>query len=206
MCEPMHSIVQFPDRDDDDNPTKIDHITPPPGSDPSIWEKLKKKISEWYHFSCMGSGHSEALQVTAKARVRLPQDSKYEAAWWERKVTLDGYYYGIDFQKPYALQAATDYANKVSIGNLTLFRQFLEWSLRKSDRPNVYKEAFGLMLNPKGRDEFRKKMRMYIGTQICQENLESAIKVLLGFTRKRDLLVPEWADDTKLWTPKIVLG
>lgn len=36
----------------------------------------------------------------------------------------------------------------------------------------------------------------------AQFPLESLIKVILGLTRKREILVPAWAEDNKLWLPK----
>jgi hypothetical protein len=33
------------------------------------------------------------------------------------------------------------------------------------------------------------------------EKIDQVVKFILGLTRKRHLLVPEWADDTTLWNP-----
>jgi len=59
----MHSIVQYPDQDNNDNPTgpMLDAIRAPEGTPQDIWTKLKKKIGAWFHYSAMGFGHSKAI-------------------------------------------------------------------------------------------------------------------------------------------------
>lgn len=225
MCEPSHSIVQFRDEDDDNNPTgpRLDMIGAPIGADSNLWDKMKKKISNWFHFSCPGFGHSETLErMTARMRLKIPQDTKYEAAWWTRSVKLDGRFYGINLNmfdcsshreqhieiaKAEALVAATTYANKVSIGNMTLLRQFLEISVRKSERPIAYIEQFTRMLLTKAKDQFSQKIKRLVGDNI-KSRIETVIAIMMSFTRKRNLLVSEWSDDGTIWTPKakIVLG
>lgn len=202
MCEPMHSIVQFPDQDDDGNPTggKIDAI-PQSG----LWSWGKKKIASWFHFSKMGFGHSEAMAtLTPTARWVLPPDTKYEVAWWKRQVKIDGGYSGAYHDASDALEAATEYANRTSIGNLTLLRQFVETSMRKSERPNAYYDNFHSMLTIDGRNQLGSKVRNIVGSSyltenIVKSNLDKLVKIMMGFTRKRGLLIPEWADDAKLW-------
>jgi len=209
MCEPNHSIVQYPDKDDDNNPTgpRIDALAPPVGTDGGYWTKLKKKVDSWFHFSYLGLGHSETIgRISTTARWMLPLDTKYEAQWWDRKVKLDGCYNGHEFDKAEALESATVYASKISIGNLHTLRQFLETSMKKSEAPWRYIYNFPMMLTPAGRDLLQDKLRSalhnktnWITSFQCQDNLDTIIKVMLGFTRKRNLLVPEWSDDGKLW-------
>lgn len=214
MCEPNHSIIQYPTQDDDGNPTgtKIDVL-----ADRGWIGRLKQKIKDWFHLSKMGFGHSEAigeLSPSRLGRLSLPIDTKYEARWWDRTVVRDG-----RFNSPFpslegeALECATEYAHRVSIGNLTLLRQFLETSIRKSERPGAYLDRFILLLTKEGTDRYWSKLKLLLGTtmslpsfraEYCTkvtENLDSIIKMVMGFTRKRDLLVPAWADDGKLWLP-----
>lgn len=133
MCEPTHSIVQFPDEDDGGNPTepRIDAL-PTLAQKEGWWTWAKKKIGRFFHLSKLGNGHSETLTlITPLTHSFLPIDTKYEALWWDRTVHLDGTFHGPDFNQSFALECATDYANRVSIGNLTLLRQFIEGSMKK---------------------------------------------------------------------------
>jgi hypothetical protein len=211
MCEPTHSIVQFPNKDDDDNPTapRIETIG---DSGWIIW--ARKKIMDWFHFSKMGFGHSESLsKLTPTARSMLPINTKYETQWWIRKTIRDGRYYGLhQAEAPLALECAAEYAKRVSVGNLTLLRQFLEMTMKRSEKPSEYIGPFCLMLSERGKNEFFLKMQRLLGIKSfyaiegkVAHHLELIIKVMLGFTRKRDLLVPEWADDSKLWKGKIAM-
>lgn len=206
MCEPNHSIVQFPDKNDDDKPSgpAVDALASREG----YWDRIKRKIKQWFHLSRMGRGHSETLEgLSPLARRYLPRETRYEVAWWNRKTTLDGVFWHPDstnswcqsaFEKSLqkeALDAADQYARMTSIGNMTQLRQFLEASLTRSERPQAYVNHFYDMLVAKGRDLLRNKLKM-IG-----DNLMGIIKTIMGFTRKRNLLVPEWADDTTVWVP-----
>ena len=161
----------------------------------------------------LGLGHSETIgALTVPARNMLPRDSKYEAQWWNRKVTRDGRYYGHEFDQASALEAATVYANKVSIGNLTTLRQFLETSMVKTRWVFNYINQFQDILNGVGRDKYNKGLKDLFGFSLAScrgmDKLptQQITRFVLGFTRKRDLLVPEWSDDNTLWTPKIMLS
>lgn len=223
MCEPTHSICQFPDQDDNGNPTGglIDAAISSGGKDTmtqstragQVWEWTKKRFGNWFHFSKMGFGHSESVGALPMAgRMLLPDDTKYEAQWWDRTVKLDGWFHGKDYDKQFALECASQYAHKVSIGSLTLLRQFLETSMRRSERPRAYLEAFVQILNTKGRSVLASKLKClgltpqmlpisFYGrcNQLLNNQVDLAIKVMLGLTRKRRLLVPEWVDDRSLW-------
>ncbi len=209
MCEPNHSIVQFPNQDDQGNPTesRLDSIPSEQGW--GAW--LKKKIGSYFHFSKMGLGHSETLgTISPVGRRLLIQDTKYEAQWWDRKFHLDGTFHGPEYDKKEAFDCAHEYAKRVSIGNLTTLRQFLENSIMKTFQLSRYLELFaGSFLNREGSNEFLVKMKTKLYWQdlwnipfnLDKEERRKLLKMMLGFTRRRNLLVPEWADDTKLWTP-----
>jgi hypothetical protein len=102
-----------------------------------------------------------------------------------------------------AFDAAQHYANAVSIGNMTTFRRFLTASLQKSDQPSKYVLHFELMLNHAGRDSLCKRVKEFTMRcgRVSKTNVDRVTKLLLGFTRKRELLIPEWADDKSLWVP-----
>jgi len=143
MCEPTHSIVQFPNNDDQGNSTE-----------PRVRSKLGKiaewgkKIRDWFHFSTMGAGHSANLELVGAQEILLPSSTQYEALWWNRTVHIDGRYRGKEFDKEIAGNAAHSYAKEVSIGNLTKLRMFLETSMRKSERPGMYINAFLTQMLP----------------------------------------------------------
>lgn len=208
MCEPSHSIVQYPEDRGDGNPTE-------PLLESSVRKKileLGKRFWKWLHFSKLGTGHWQAIRTLGSYTSFIPQETRYEAYWWDRTVKLDGKFYGEAFDKEQALAAALNYAKAVSIGSLTALRRFLETSLRKSDRVHLYTTAFlEKMLNKEGRDLATRRLRScnvdltyirkVLGWHYDNKGLDSIIKVLLGMTRQRSLLNDAWADDSSLWTP-----
>jgi hypothetical protein len=214
MCEPSHSVIQFKDHDDDDDSLSAQgggfHRT-------TILGKLMgyaKKFKDWLHVSRMGLGHSETVGKILSSVSRWNYDlvmTRYEGHWWNRQVKVDGGYCVPSYDQSYALQAATDYCRAVCTGNLSLLRQFLEASLTKTERPMAYLDAFRMLLNEKGKasleKDAKKKMKKNLAL-LCRDfgqpeskQRQQATNFLLGYTRKRHLLVPEWADDNNLWTP-----
>lgn len=224
MCEPKHSIVQYPDDDNDDQST---------GTPTSVriagWGEWLRKIGQWLHLSKMGKGHSEAIKTTSlEAELFIPTPTYYEVEWWQRKLSLDGSFRS-EFKRVghnalenvpgiYALReeitrkrrmqqeamgAAQQYANAVSIGNMTTFRRFITTSLQKTEMPTKYVLHFELMLNHNGRDRLKRRLKEFTMRygRISKTNINQMTKLLLGFTRKRELLIPEWADDKGLWVP-----
>lgn len=217
MCEPAHSIVQFPN-DDDNRPggSPAGHFG---GTTETLLSKIKgsvgKLIGRWFHISRMGRGHSECWEATSSACWLLPEPTKYEAEWWCRSFHLDGPCYCPEWDRSEAIDSARQYANAVSIGSLTALRRFLETSLRLTSSRYYwyYIDRFCDMLTKEGRNAFRMKIRRSLGMRsTCfphvrrlmedsHEHLDKVVKTILGFTRKRELLVTEWADDTSLWVP-----
>lgn len=220
MCEPAHSIVQYPDGDDDDRSTGT-----PLEQRIAGWGDWLRRIGRWLHLSKMGKGHTEAIQTTSlSAELFIPNPTYYEVNWWERTLHLDGAFRGGFNQigrnalehhalmhsteaertkwhktQEEAKQAAQQYANVVSVGNMTTFRRFFTTSIAKSAMPRKYVLHFELMLNKAGRDLLAKKLKMF--GRVGKTNIERVTKTLLWFTRKRELLIPEWADDKRLWVP-----
>jgi hypothetical protein len=223
MCEPCHSIVQYPNNDDDDRSSG----TPVEQHVSRIGEWFRK-IGRWLHLSKMGNGHSEAIKIAKfETELWLPTPTYYEVDWWRRYVHLDGgfrSYFGrigrnaLDMYsaenlaanrnlravlQEEALDAAKQYANACSIGNMTTFRRFLTASLQKTQTPLKYVQRFELMLTRAGRDLLAKKMKHFQLTRcVSTEAVGRLTKGLLWFTRKRELLIPEWADDKGLWVPE----
>lgn len=212
MCEPHHSIVQYPEYVDDKPTASIlqaaisTRITVP---DNTIVIPQGIRIGSHIHFSSMGKGHSESMAKLGIRRLHLPTDTKYETQWWDRKVKLDGYYYGEDYDREDALDSATVYANRVCIGNICKLRQFLESSLKFSDGAASYIRQFQELLTGKGWLAFEDKMRRILGGRnrfipyfgpLPSGFEQQLINAALGMTRKRELLVPEWSDNSALWT------
>lgn len=221
MCEPNHSIVQYPEDRGDSGPTM-------PFLEPSIGRRvleIGRRIWKWLHFSKLGSGHSESVRSLGSffSNNLTPEETRYEARWWDRTIKLDGSYNGEAYDKELASAAALEYAKAVSIGSLTALRNFLEVSLRKSIRPFGYLDYFlDDFLNAKGRDLAVSKLTRLLGRNYREKlgyrrsilstldiksgeqagPVEIAIKVMLGFTRKRELLNAAWADDSLLWVSR----
>ena len=191
MCEPAHSIVQYPDQPDEDQPfsgqaTQEQIIQ---AVSPSFLIKWAKKIGSWFHVSRLGGGHSETIRVKACHYHRLPTPIKYEGLWWERLFTQDGHAVLIPGQE----NAAHNYFNLVAAGNIQTLRRFLETSMRVSDIPEIYADRVFEMLTPQGRDIFRKiraKVRYNYGSTFKERLIDATV----GITRRRNLLIPRWAD------------
>lgn len=206
MCEPTHSICQVdPTNPETGDPINVDKIFGHIGD----W---MRKVMGYFHFSKFGAGHSEGLQFAKNHHGRVPEPTRWEAIWWERRVKLDGEIYFPNGQvalypdetyKKSLTEAATEYANLSSIGSLSVFRRFFETSMRKTDSPYLYLEAFQYMLNRQGRLAFDNRRRKAGIKSLYAYDfpIDRILKVCLGLTRKRELLVPEWADDSSLWQP-----
>jgi len=202
MCEPFHSTVQY---HIDDDPTSQGG-----GSTESRlqWGLGKiydwgKRIRSWFHFSSLGSGHTESIQWARTKELYLPREARYECAWWNRQVVFDtGKIHGDTSD---ALDAAREYSNVVCIGNIQKFRRFFEVSI---DNTKQHREYFALfldrMLTYEGRDKAYAEMQRCFGKYFKISTMSNSLvqpikKLLLGYTRKRSLLVPEWSDCPELW-------
>jgi hypothetical protein len=200
MCEPFHSVVQYPTDDDQggDNQSRL------------MWGLGKiydwgKKIGSFFHFSKLGSGHTESIEWAKTKHLMLPDDTRYETAWWCRQTRIDGIFNGgASGDGRYALACAEQYSRTVVTGDLGKFRRFFETSIEKSSRGYSYVEHFlDDMLTYQARDEVLKRCKQIWGTSpmlAFARHKKELTALLLGYTRKRNLLVPEWADDDRLWT------
>lgn len=210
MCEPNHSIVQYPGDRGDGSPTEI-------LLGPSIKDKILevgKKILGWLHFSKLGTGHSEAIRQLGRLSSLIPEETRWEARWWDRTVVLDGKFNGEAYDLELASTASQEYAKAVSIGSLSALRNFLEVSLRKTNAPYMYVSGFLYnLIKPQGRDIVANKLKRCLGIKRLDiyklighrpdsATVQRITKVLLGFTRNRDVLCDAWADDSSLWLPR----
>ena len=201
MCEPAHSIVQYDPTDSDDHFGGMDM-----GSILSKLGSFSKKVGRWFHISKMGAGHSLATQFGRQQLLYLPEGNKYEGFWWNKgDFHFDGWGDKPDVE---TTQAAEEYHKRSCIGSIQLFRRFLEESMKQSERPNKYAARFvEHILLSKAKDMFVTKVnRLLPGRLKCGHNVviaegtkERFIKLVMGFTRKRGLLVPEWSQDDTFW-------
>ncbi len=220
MCEPHGSIVQYPRFDEDERPVETiiqaavetqrlilpeaeRHILIPNGA----------MIGRFIHYSRMGRGHSETINAILGRKnyrpARLPvQDTKYETQWWDRRFRLDGSFHGQSFDQEDAYDSAKVYAERVVLGNVRLLRRFLELSITHSDVPYIYFEQAKHMLTHKAWLLFEDKLRFILERKDASiESLsvkaprlvKAATDALIGLTRKRINMVPEWADVESVW-------
>jgi hypothetical protein len=232
MCEPSHSIVQYPTYDPfTEDPIRslistavatARTIELSEANTPEKVEKIQSSLllpqgvvsGNFINYSRFGSGHSESIgKLPTRTLERLPQDVKYEAHWWNRNVKLDSRVpkWVETFGKQESLDSATFYAERASIGDLKIFRRFLENSLKFSDRPYVYIDHFMMMLTSRGKTFIAEKLRWIFNGKAVNVSMtlhsmlldkkqkEVAIGVMLKATRKREYLCAEWSDDPKLW-------
>ncbi len=201
MCEPSHSVVQFPDHNDDGDfqGTKVESLL-------GKVTRWTQKILSFTHLSRYACGHSENFTNTVNFyHLNRVQYWQYEGHWWNRNFI-------IDMGKPHeeAVDTAKYYSDLLVTGSLGNFRRFFEESTKKTEYKNNYFHAFfDKMLNQKGRQHATGHLKRFFGINgfsfgavIREGKTEQLTKFFMGYTRKRNLLVPEWADDPKLWTPK----
>lgn len=202
MCEPFHSINQFEDHGPSAN--ALQRVLGP-------IKNLGTRIRGWLHFSKVGAGHSEGLAKISGNSDLCYYGTQYETAWWNRQTHLDGIYRG-ELASADALIAAEQYAMRSSIGHIQILRRFLEPTLKTTDRGYGYFAVFRNMLTSKGKDILERKTIQVVGAEEYRKMSmyawhssstlgTSLINAMMGITRKRELLIPEWADDDKLWLP-----
>lgn len=213
MCEPAHSIVQYPDHDVDDDAPFSGQLTMGQRLNSALGKAVSwgKKIRKWFHFSKLGAGHSDAIELSGHASLILPEHTRYEGLWWDREFIIDGPYHGVSIDKRAAIECAEQYHKNVVMGNMSTFRRFLEKSLQKTDRYGSYVIRLSEnVLTKKATDEMHKKLKRVLGTvsfgswgstSLKPEKKGIATDIIMGFTRKRELFLPHWADDDKLWLP-----
>jgi hypothetical protein len=200
MCEPSHSIVQYDPEDDDNNRFggTLDFGL--------VMDKLgrfAKKIGQWFHISKMGAGHSGAQRRV----LYLPDPVLYEGEWWNKgNMKLDcrhGPEAGPQFDAGY------EYHMRVCMGSMQIFRRFFETSLQETNSLHLYITRFmECVLTSEGRDQLSKRISSIMpGKQILagkgrvEDSVkDKIIKATMGYTRKRNILVPEWSMDDGFWS------
>lgn len=213
MCEPAHSIVQYPHDFSDDGL--------PFGGTMDKESRLKaalgkacgwtKKIGKWFHLSRFGAGHSNATEMSGRSSLYLPNPELYEGLWWKREFQYDGWDRAAVTEE--AMQAAEQYHKASATGNIKLFRRFLETSMKRSNgwAHSYVERMLDFVFTAEGGNKLLEKIRRVFGrdaqlsrifsTPEDSYNRDKGIGVLMGFTRRRNLFLPHFADDDSLWVP-----
>lgn len=217
MCEPAYSIIQYPDDDvkKDDDSRFGDHMTVRSRLSSALGNKiadLGRKIKSWFHYSKVACGHSQAIMLSGRSTLYLPQPTYYEGLWWDREFVRDGTYYGFDVDSDLAFECAKEYNDTTVMASMSAFRRFLEESIIKSSYSIRYVERLVEdTLNQNGRNAVIAKLRRIFGGssgavlsdcfgyRVSPEKKLQATSVVMGFTRKRKLFLPHWADNDRLW-------
>lgn len=233
MCEPSHSILQFPTEIPNSDVDYLPRIQSAVGQSfnlqvESAQPKQRKIIKDsiisipqgtvigsFINYSRLGSGHSECLsKLRHTIRGYLPDDMKYEAQWWDRKVKPDCYINPVWLREiliEESLLSAISYAKRSSIGDLKILRRFLESSLRATENHERYTCMFFYdLLSEKGREGLMGSLkRFFDGKAIRPISINVLIKdevfservigIMMKMTRKREFLNDAWADDVVLW-------
>lgn len=211
MCEPDHSIVQFPENDDQGTPM-MDRLGL--GKIGGFF----KRIGGFLHISRMGYGHSETWEnigLGVQRYAQVPPYCQFETDWVNRHVRWDAQPpRGSDIIPVDAMASAEEYADRVVLGSMASLRQFIAASIKATRQAGDYADRFAGMLTQEGRGLFwrqmgKAKLARWRGTLNSRRNDmqgdqgydDKLTKVICGFTRKRSLLIPVWADNPKVWTP-----
>jgi len=210
MCEPAHSIVQYPTDFDSPVSSQLDKksLLAAALGKGFGWAK---KVGEYFHLSKFGAGHHENTgSLSYRSSIYLPDPVLWEGLWWKREFKFDGLVGWNSSSIPGSKTAAQEYHNSSAMGNMSLFRRFLETSMRKSSCPYVYVETMlENVLTSEGVNKLLEKFRRVFGQSTSpayvmsrsssKQQIEKAIKVVMGFTRQRRLFLPHFSDDDSLW-------
>lgn len=205
MCEPTHSIVQYPTVVEGE---PIGHLVQAAIERPETKGLLLPTGSLIYgylNYSSLGFGHSEAVgRLPYHVRSRLPEDMKYEAKWWDRTVRRDWGWDAPGYIDPNSYESAETYAQRSSIGSLPILRRFLEQTLMKTFRPSSYVSPFLEILNDNGQSALRESIskifsgkninnQYTLSTLLESEKKEKVIGMMLKTTRNPRNLRDVWA-------------
>ena len=197
MCEPAHSIVQYPPDSDHFGGMATESILSKLGN----WAK---RIGRWFHISKMGRGHTAATMHGRQQLLYLPTPVNFEGFWWDKgRFELDSW--GDKFIKSgdEQFEAAREYHMRSCMGSMQIFRRFFEASLQNTDMPMLYVSRFQeCVMTSEGGDKLQDKINRIFPrvTNFQGKTKERFIKLVMGFTRKRGLLVPEWSEDDVFWS------
>ena len=214
MCEPTHSVVQYPAVNIEGDPVD-QYLTA------AFRRSLSKgqQIGDLIHYSMAGFGHSECISKIPTADSYLPAATRYEGNWWDRTFAIDGPFNGPhkdQLSTKEAFDTAAEYSRRVSTKDIPTLQQFVRDCIQNSERPETYVDiVLSKVLRGGARavcwDTLRAALagdkpnsRYAITAGLRQANpeawrrLQDAVTTILT---KRENFSDVWADDQKLWTP-----
>lgn len=107
------------------------------------------------------------------------------------------------------LASAEAYSHAVCMGHIKKLRRFLENSLSSTDNFNTYfTRIFDCFLTSVGRIKMEETLKKINGGRLIdiygsappsQELIQPMTNALIGMTRQRRLIVPEWSDADECW-------
>lgn len=200
MCEPYHSIVQYPDDFDDTGLPFEGQMDKESRLKAALGSAMgwARKFGKWFHFSRWGAGHSSAIALGGRASLYLPPDTRYEGNWWDRTFHIDGVSYTPNSEE--AKRQAEKYHQISVFRDIRSFRLFLETSLNITDRFHLYLDPLRGIFTPQAMDHAMDLIRMINGKNYrLISNRPSTVKAILGVTRARSNFQTHFADDEKLW-------
>lgn len=232
MCTPYNSVIQVDLRsqrqlqssrdrddrhdDDDEGPTGLLQTTKRRQLEIALGPKIMEigqLLGGLMHYHQPGLGHSECLEMCADKAAIMPAHVFYESAWWDRTIRMDtGGSQTIETPEEVANRTALaqQYDRKVCTGDLGTFRQWWQLSLARCNSQDLklYCGNFLQMLTREVRDNVvahvkRRWDQALDGYSEIKEFFRQDISAYLAEqTKKRENLVPAWADDARLWVAK----
>jgi len=213
MCEPTHSVVQYPATQAAMGDTNHDVMRLLNAVSGRNRMSSGQKIGDYMHYHKAGFGHSETISKLTEAERLLPTETRYEGEWWNRDFKVDGPYNVPEFDKQMAYDMAAEYSRRHCTANTKILAKFLADSLRRSDQPEQYLERFLHMIKPSRRAVTWDEIKVHLqgskpGTRVKMDKTfikspkcDALIAQVMQLANTRDILVPEWADDDTIWTP-----
>lgn len=212
MCEPYHSIVQYPKEaiiaDRLHNCDTESYIKAALGKGYG----LLSLEEDWIHLSKFGEGHhSKANNLFNRSFLYTVSPTLWEGEWWTRTFKIDSFGRGSRGRAVESEQAAFAYHNRSVMGNMSLFRRFLETSmLQTRSLMGAFTYVDPLLtdvLTSEGANQLLDKFQKVfddppyrvLSRRGNRKEIERGIKVVMGFTRKRELFQSHFADDDSLW-------
>jgi hypothetical protein len=213
MCEPTHSVVQYPAFTEAGDPVES-------YLQAAFMRSLSRgrRVGEMMHYSMAGFGHSECISKIPAADAMLPEPTRYEGLWWKREFKIDGPFNGPfkdEASMKEAFAAAEKYSKLLSYGDVYTLQQFVRDAIQNSSNPQRYVD---IVLQDVLRGGFRAvaydtirealqgdtpNSRYAVTPGLRESNKKVFDKLqttVTGILSRRENFNEIWADDDSLWT------